>query len=81
MCAEPARGEHSSGRPTNASPSQVDEEVLLNAERLVSGFEIARTVALEAMEEHQILSASQGAGGPSPLIFPMPLWHARDRLL
>jgi hypothetical protein len=49
-CAPSRRAaEHSSGRPTNASPSQVDEEVLLNAERLVSGFEIAGTVALDAM--------------------------------
>jgi hypothetical protein len=58
-----------------------DEDVLLKADRLITAFEVASPVALDTMAQHQILSASQGAGGRSLLTFPMPLWHARDRLL
>jgi hypothetical protein len=38
-----------------------EKHVLRNAERLIAAFEVAGTVSLDAMTQHQILSASRSA--------------------
>jgi hypothetical protein len=38
-----------------------DEDVLLNAEQLIATFEVAGAVAIDAMTQHQVLSARRCA--------------------